>query len=182
MLGREARAEAILAKASMALERARTTLAALPGGAVRGPLFLVRFIDEARLRVFGPYSLYGEVLMTLGLRNAWQRATNAAAFATTGFEALGGTPDATLAYLKPLPASAASMMKSSPVWHAMPFAKDDRMIGLPDVPPEGGIVSAMYFTQALVDALVRAAAHPGHAQAQPSRYAGTPGSLAQERA
>lgn len=160
LLGCEARAEAVLAQADTVLGHARTALAALPGvsgaggaggagGAKGRPLYMVNFIDEAHVRVFGPNSFYGELMTTLGLQNA----VHSGAFSTTGFDVLGGVPDATLLYMKPLASSVANMMKTSPVWQAMPFTNEGRMIGLPRVPPDGGcVLSAMLFARVLVDA------------------------------
>lgn len=55
--------------------------------------------------------------------------------------------------MKPLASSVANMMKTSPVWQAMPFTNEGRMIGLPRVPPDGGcVLSAMLFARVLVDA------------------------------
>ena len=154
LLGCEARAEALLAQADMVLDHARTALAALPGASAVGgakgrPLYMVNFIDEAHVRVFGPNSFYGELMMTLGLQNA----VHSGAFSTTGFDVLGNVPDATLLYMKPLAPSVVNMMKTSPLWHAMPFKNDGRMMGLPRVPPDGCLLSAMLFARVLVDAI-----------------------------
>jgi len=160
LLGCEARAEALLAQADTALDHARTALAASPG--VRSkPLFMVNFIDEAHVRVFGPHSFYGELMTMLGLQNAWRnvaRAARAGAFSTTGFDVLGSVPDATLLYMKPLASSVSNMMKTSPLWHAMPFTNEGRMIGLPSVPPDGCVLSAMFFARVIVDAFERTGA------------------------
>lgn len=159
MLGREAQGEAAVAQSQRAIAAARARLDALParanamnatdGGA---PIYVTRFIDESHLRVFGTASLFGELLSQLGLRNAWGRADRAST-AMIGFDALDADPCATLVYVKPLPAMTASMMQTSRVWQAMPFARAGRMTGMAEVPPEGGILSAAYFAQALVDAL-----------------------------
>ncbi|WP_158938699.1 iron-siderophore ABC transporter substrate-binding protein [Burkholderia sp. S171] len=160
LLGCEARAEALLAQADTELDRARTGLAALPavsafsdvGGAKGRPFYMVNFLDEAHVRVFGPNSFYGELMTTLGLENA----VDSGAFSTTGFDVLGSVPDATLLYMKPLAPSVANMMKTSPLWHAMPFKEEGRMIGLPRVPSDGCLLSAMLFARALVDTFEQA--------------------------
>jgi len=54
--------------------------------------------------------------------------------------------------MKPLASSVANMMKTSPLWHAMPFTNEGRMVGLPRVPPDGCVQSAMLFARVLVDA------------------------------
>jgi ferric hydroxamate transport system substrate-binding protein len=160
LLGCEARGSAAVAQTQRAIDAARARLDALP--AARGAsVYMVRFIDESHVRVFGTHSLFGELLTKLGLQNGWckansaanSKANSAAAYATIGFDALDADPRATLVYVKPLPALTASMMKTSRVWQAMPFAGEGRMIGMASVPPEGGILSAQYFANALADAL-----------------------------
>jgi ferric hydroxamate transport system substrate-binding protein len=155
LLGCEGRGEAAVAQTQRAIAAARARLDALPAarGASVSSVYMVRFIDESHVRVFGAHSLFGELLAKLGLQNGWQKANNTAAYATIGFDALDADPRATLVYVKPLPALTASMMKTSRVWQAMPFAGEGRMIGMASVPPEGGILSAQYFANALVDAL-----------------------------
>ncbi|WP_321904083.1 ABC transporter substrate-binding protein [Paraburkholderia tropica] len=153
MLGHEAQAEAAVAQSRGAVAAARARLEALPAYANGGaPVYLTRFVDESRLRVFGTHSLFGELVAQLGLRNAWSRADRASA-AMIGFDALDADPRATLVYVKPLPAMTASMMQTSRVWQAMPFARAGRMTGMAEVSPEGGILSAAYFARSLVEAL-----------------------------
>jgi ferric hydroxamate transport system substrate-binding protein len=154
LFGREAQGEAAVLKSRRAIAAARARLAAMPAYAKgrSGPIYLTRFIDESRLRVFGAHSLFGELLGQLGLSNAWGRADSASS-AMIGFDALDADPRATLVYVGPLPAMTASMMRTSRVWQAMPFAQPGRMTGMPDAPAEGGILSAAYFARGLVDAL-----------------------------
>ncbi|MFT4066901.1 iron-siderophore ABC transporter substrate-binding protein [Paraburkholderia sp.] len=167
LFGREAQGAAAVAQTRRAIAQARARLAALPAYADpdRGaPIYMTRFIDESHLRVFGTHSLFGELIVQLGLRNAWGGKDGAAA-AMIGFDALDADPRATLVYTKPLPAMTASMMRTSRVWQAMPFAHAGRMTGMAEVPPEGGILSAAYFARALVDAL---AALPAAHAAEPA--------------
>ncbi|WP_310630644.1 ABC transporter substrate-binding protein [Paraburkholderia sp.] len=155
LLGCAAQGEAAVAQSRRAIAAARARLDALPayaksaGGA---PIYMTRFIDESRLRVFGTASLFGELMVQLGLRNAWEHADRAST-AMIGFDALDADPRATFVYVRPLPAMTASMMRTSRVWQALPFARAGRMTGMAEVPPEGGILSAAYFAEALVDAL-----------------------------
>ncbi|MFT4507663.1 ABC transporter substrate-binding protein [Caballeronia sp. 15711] len=158
LLGCEPRAQALLTQADTALAHARTTLAALPSMGKK-PLYMVNFIDESHVRVFGPDSFYGELMTTLGFHNA----VHSGAFSTTGFDALGSVPDATLLYMKPLASSVSNMMKTSPLWHAMPFMNEGRMMGLPRVPPDGCVLSAMLYARVLVDVFEQAGAPQEHA-------------------
>ncbi|MFM0604525.1 ABC transporter substrate-binding protein [Paraburkholderia sediminicola] len=158
MLDCAPRADALLARAARMLDEARARLAALPG--VRGtPLYVVRFLDETHLRVYGLHSMFGEMLAILGLQNAWQGATNSGAYATIAFEALAPASGATLLYQKPLPLSVVNMMNTSPLWAALPLVRSGRLIGMPGVPAEGSVVSAIYFVRMLVDALEQATPH-----------------------
>jgi ABC-type Fe3+-hydroxamate transport system substrate-binding protein len=159
LFGREQAAADAIAAADTALKRASASIAAMPAVRER-PLYIARFIDENYVRVYGVHSFYGELLGLLGLDNAWRDRTRAAAFSTLHLEDLHATSVSTLVYFKPLAPAAASMMKSSPLWRAMPFAKPGGVLGLPPAPPDGGALSATSFaralTRALADALPRA--------------------------
>lgn len=145
-------AQALLASADHTLDDARKRLREIPN--VRDiSLYVVRFLDEMHLRVYGDQSLFGELMALLGLRNAWQNKARSGAYATLSVDALEPASNTTLLYQKPLPTSVLSMMKTSPVWAAMPFARADHMIGMPGVPAEGTVASAVYFVRALVEAL-----------------------------
>ncbi|NIE62619.1 ABC transporter substrate-binding protein [Burkholderia sp. Ax-1719] len=154
LFDRESQGAAAVLKSQRAIAAARARLAALPAYAngSAAPIYLTRFIDESHLRVFGARSLFGELLGRLGLRNAWGRADSASS-AMIGFDALDADHRATLVHVGALPAMTASMMQTSRVWQAMPFARPGRMTGMSDTPAEGGILSAASFAHALVDAL-----------------------------
>ncbi|SDC78718.1 ABC transporter substrate-binding protein [Paraburkholderia lycopersici] len=156
LFGREAQGKAAVAQARRAISQARARLAALPAYADAGSgasVYMTRFIDESHLRVFGTHSLFGELLAQLGLRNAWRGKDGGAGSAMIGFDALDADYRATLVYVMPLPALTSTMMHTSRVWQAMPFARKGRMTGMAAVPPEGGILTAASFAHALVDAL-----------------------------
>jgi len=156
ILGREASGANALAQVDAAVAQARRQLMDAPATHI-APLYMVRFVDETHLRVYSTHSLYGEIMTLLGLHNAWPDTSHAAAFSTVGFEALGSAPEAALIYLKPLPVPVAKLMERSVLWQAMPFKNPGRMLALPSVPAEGGIVSAAYFAQVLSDVLVASA-------------------------
>jgi ABC-type Fe3+-hydroxamate transport system substrate-binding protein len=152
LCGREHAAMDVIAAADAALKQAGASIAAMPGIRER-PLYIARFIDENYLRVYGAHSFYGELLGLLGLENAWRDRTGTSAFSTRRLEDLDAPPVSTLVYFRPLAAAAASMMKTSPLWHAMPFAKPGGMLGLPLFPLDGGVLSATYFARTLTHAL-----------------------------
>jgi ABC-type Fe3+-hydroxamate transport system substrate-binding protein len=169
MLDCVSHAQTLLASADRTLDDARTRLASMPG-AHNTPLYIVRFLDETHLRVYGAHSLFGEMLAALGLRNAWQGATNSGAYATIPFEALEPASGTALLYQKPLPSSVVNMMKTSPLWAAMPFARAGHMIGMPGVPAEGTVPSAVYFVRTLMEALEQETTHTGLADKERSTH------------
>jgi ferric hydroxamate transport system substrate-binding protein len=170
LFGHERAAADVIAAADVTLKQARASIAAKPGIRER-PLYLARFIDENYLRVYGTHSFHGELLGLLGLDNAWRDRTGASAFSTRRLDDLDAAPRSTLVYFEPLVAAAASMMKSSPLWRAMPFAKPGGMLGLPFVPPDGGALSATFFVRALTQALTSELPHADAAVCQLRRLA-----------
>lgn len=149
------RAGEVLRKADKEIAAARARLEGLP--AVRGrPVYIVRFVDDTYMRVFGRRSMFGEVLEMLGLDNAWSMpACAAAGFSIVEMERIGERAETSLLYLKPLPAPAASMMRTSPLWRAMPFARSGRIGALPDISADGGVISAAHFASGLAQALCK---------------------------
>ncbi len=160
-LDRAAIGETTVDAANRAIAACRERMAARSANGP-APIYVVRFLDAARLRVYGPHSLFGEILTRLGFANAWPDSARGAPYATVGFDALAAAPDATLISPLPLPPAAAAMMRG-PIWRATPFAGEGRMIGVEAVPPEGGVVSGTVFARALADAWQRARAPLGAA-------------------
>jgi iron complex transport system substrate-binding protein len=146
MFGREGAAAEAIATADAAIRKASETLTR------RRPLYLTRFIDETHVRVYGPRSFYGELLTQLGLDNAWH-GRGASAYSTMSIEDLNAAPQSALAYFMPLSPAAAGMMKTSPIWQAMPFSRPGGTLALPGVPPDGGTLSATRFAYVLTRAL-----------------------------
>lgn len=116
------------------------------------PILLIAFQDARNLWVFGANSLYDDALRRLRLRNGWTWPTNAWGFASVGVEALAAIPDARLVCLDPVPADAVELLRDSPIWRAVGFSGEGRMLRLPPVLAFGALPSVTRFVRLLVEA------------------------------
>ncbi len=122
---------------------------------VIAPLHVISVIDERRAMVFGQGSLFDDVLMRLGLRNAWTYATNGWGYATIGLEQLAERPDAQLVYFN-ANSGLEARLASNPLWRNLPSVRSGRAIKLPEVLFYGGMPSAVSFAQLLSEGLQEA--------------------------
>jgi iron complex transport system substrate-binding protein len=152
-------AQAVIFRAQHLFATARARLAMLPGAAQR-KVFIVQFIDEAFVRLAGAGSLYGDLLARLGVTNACHAPTSVSGFATTGYDALYAEPEALLIAFSPLPITVRLMLQHNPVWLALPFRQPGHHLFIPPAPANGGVVSAIAFTDALACAITSAASNP----------------------
>lgn len=172
VLHRETQAEAAIRAADSGLETARARLAA--GGQTSAStsraLFLVEFIDDRHLLVYGPGSLFGDVMQRLGLRNAWTGATNARGYTVTDFARLADPADtvdaaaARLVYIEPLPDAARATLARGVLWHSLPFVRAGCVAGMPKVSQGGALYSGARFARQLGDVLLDTLLpqEPGH--------------------
>lgn len=128
----------------------------LKGGDGR-PLIIINLGDARHFRVFGPDSMFGEVLVRLGLANAWSARTYYSASAPIGIEALARFPEAWIVVLPPVPAEAMRILPGSAVWNAFPSIRAGRLIKLDSVNPFGGLPTAQRFARLLTQALLHPA-------------------------
>ncbi|MBB6306087.1 iron-siderophore ABC transporter substrate-binding protein [Xanthobacter tagetidis] len=126
--------------------------AALAGWGAR-PLLVINLGDARHFRVFGPDSMFGEVLARLGLANAWTSGTSYAASAPVGLEALARFADAGVVILPPVPPDARRILPQSAVWRALPSVRENRVVVLGSMNPFGGLPTAMRFARLLTQAL-----------------------------
>ncbi len=157
VLDRAPQAEAAIAAAAAELDAARARLAAHAGGAADAaspPLFVVEFIDDRHVLVYGPGSLFGDVMTRLGLRNAWTGPTNARGYAVTDFTRLVDAADARLVYIEPLPEAARATLANGVLWHSLPFVRTGSVADIPKVSQGGALYTAARFARQLVDVLL----------------------------
>lgn len=149
--GREAEAQALLARADTAFAAARRRIEA--AGLAGSPVYVVRLVTGSALRIDGDRSMAAEVLVRLGLRNAYDGPVNEWGFATAEVDALAGDPDAFVLAVGPNAPGTMAAMFDSPVGRALPAVGAGRVRELPVVWTYGGVPSAMHMADAIADAL-----------------------------
>ncbi|MFM0642767.1 ABC transporter substrate-binding protein [Paraburkholderia bryophila] len=157
ILGREPQGDAALASADAALEAVRARFAsnaASSASIARQPVFMVEFVDDRHLLVYGKGSLFGDVMERVGLRNAWTHETNARGYAVTDFTRLADVADARLVYIEPLPEAARATLADGVLWRSLPFVRAQRVAGMPKVSQGGALFSGARFARQLADVLL----------------------------
>ncbi|EIM24669.1 iron-siderophore ABC transporter substrate-binding protein [Microvirga lotononidis] len=147
-LGRRPQAEAYVAAASDEIGQASRRIADKAR-----PVFLINLGDARHFRVFGPDSMFGDVLQRLGLKNAWPNPTSYAAAAAMPLEALAEVPEAIIAIVSPVPPDAHHTLDASPLWKAIPAVREGRVMTLPPVNPFGALPAARRFARVFSEAL-----------------------------
>ena len=151
--GRQAEAQAWRGRLEQALDAARVRLAGYDGR----PLYVVRFMDDARHAAIFRGGMIGDVMDRLGLRNAWGGTTNVSGVATIGIEQLAGDKDARLIHFHRGVETdrALGRLADSPFWRALPVVRAGRVEAMPVIYPNGAAVTAIRFAEQLSEALVR---------------------------
>ncbi len=117
------------------------------------PFYLVSFIDERHVRVYGEHNLFSAVLARLGQKNAWQAGDNYWGYAQAGVEQLADNPDAALIYFAPLPLNTEQQLAGSKLWQQMPFVQRGRVYAFPPTWQLGGLLAARRFMGLFEEAL-----------------------------
>ncbi|KQT85393.1 ABC transporter substrate-binding protein [Aurantimonas sp. Leaf443] len=123
-----------------------------------GPILLASLLDARHARVYGASGLYGKVLARLGIANAWAAPDNYWGFATVGIEAFWQTEATRLVTFDPLPPDAMGALARSPIWTALPFARQGAVSVLEPSLMFGGLPSARRFAALLLGELERRSA------------------------
>jgi ferric hydroxamate transport system substrate-binding protein len=110
------------------------------------PLLIVKFADARLVDIYGPGSLFHDVLTQLGLSNAWPGSTNAWGFATAGLEAIARHNEARLVIIEPGPPE---VLANSALWNALPVVRAGRVTTLLPTWVFGALPSALRFAQLL---------------------------------
>ncbi|WP_244552020.1 ABC transporter substrate-binding protein [Rhizobium sp. RU33A] len=145
-LQREQRAFEYKAEFEQKLSRIRDSLRSYDGR----PVLIVKFADERILDIYGPGSLFHNVLGRLGLENAWTEAGNNWGFSTSGLNAIARNPEARLVIIEPGPPE---RLVGSALWRAIPSVKANRVVTIPPTWVFGALPSALRFATILGKAL-----------------------------
>ena len=132
LIGRETACARLLAQLDQALT---------PAPKADAPVLILKFADDRVLDIYGPGSLFDDVLRAKVLRNAWQGPTNIWGFASAGIEVLARYPEARLLIIEPLPVG----LSASALWQAMPQVRAGRVSILPATWVFGAVPSALRF-------------------------------------
>lgn len=148
-LGRQAEAKGYIDETSGEIARLRATLSAASGR----PVFVISLGDSRHFRAFGRDSMFGDLLLRLGIKNAWADETSYSAAAPVGLEALARVPDASILVLSPLPADVGQSLPANALWNALPAVRDGRVAVLEPINHFGGLPSARRFARLATAAL-----------------------------
>lgn len=116
-------------------------------------MLLFSLLDSRRALVMGHNSLFNNVLIRLGLTNAWQEETNFWGNAVVGIERLVRYEDVQALFFVQGDTALLDEVSQSALWRMMPFVRDIRWQTLPAVWFYGATFSALRFAQLLVQAL-----------------------------
>lgn len=117
------------------------------------PLLMMSLLDSRHVLVFGPNSLFQEVLDRLEVKNAWQGETNFWGSTVVGIDRLAAYKDVDVICFDHGNAAEMRRLSATPLWQAMPFVRADRMQVVPAVWFYGATLSAMHFARILDNAL-----------------------------
>ncbi len=148
-LERSRQAGLFLLDVSREIEQAKRRLSGKAGS----PVFVINLGDARHFRVFGPDSMFGDVLGRLDLQNAWPKPTSYGATAPIPLEALAEVPEASIVIVSPVPPDAQGALARSPLWNAIPAVRARRVATLPPINPFGALPAARRFARLLTEAL-----------------------------
>lgn len=152
LLGREDRARSVIAQIDQELDDTRQRLS--DAGLAAQPAFIVRFLDDRRIRVHGDNSMLNQAMERVGLINVWDRATNLWGFTPGTVADLGGHPEAWLIYIQPWPEADRERLQASPLWPYLPMARSGRLTGVGPVWTFGGVLSVPRMASMLAQQLL----------------------------
>lgn len=156
-VGMESAGEDLIARAQGVMDGIRARVAA--AGLIGQSLLIVQFLDTRHVRVYGPGSLFGDVLERCGLINGWTRPVNYWGFGTVGIEELALSPASSIVYLEPLAPDTLERLAASPLWNSLPAVKAGRIHRLPPALMFGMLPAAMRFARHISQALGGAPSH-----------------------
>lgn len=148
-IGKQSECQAYLTRVEETMERDRERLRGYDGA----PLYLISEIVRNRALVFGPTSLYQDVLDRFGLKNAWTGESSIFGHTTVGLEVLAAVPQARCALLSSRIADVQAMLASRPMMRSLPFLREGRLTVLSEVLFYGGIPAAERFARLLSERL-----------------------------
>jgi ABC-type Fe3+-hydroxamate transport system substrate-binding protein len=118
------------------------------------PTYLVNVGDSRHVRVFGADSMFGDILVRLGLKNAWKDRSRYTFAAPVPIENLAAEPDARIVIISEIPVEARNGLKNSIIWRSLEPVRAGRVLMLDNINPYGGVLAAARFTRLLKAAML----------------------------
>ncbi|MBD4741895.1 ABC transporter substrate-binding protein, partial [Xanthomonas citri pv. citri] len=87
------------------------------------PLLLTTLIDPRHMLVFGPNSLFQEILDEYGIPNAWQGETNFWGSTAVSIDRLAAYKDVDVLCFDHDNSKDMDALMATPLWQAMPFVR-----------------------------------------------------------
>lgn len=113
---------------------------------------VVRFSDEARVRLYGANSMPVYALEALGLESGIDQPPSKWGLSTRKVEELGELAEGIVLHIEPFPQG--EDLFTRPLWQAMPFVREGRFGALPPSWTYGGAMSIGYLAEAVAEALL----------------------------
>ena len=148
-LGRGAEATALIADADARIARARARLPLRP----HRPLLAGQMVDLRHLTIYGQGSLFHDVLVALGLRNAYAGPTSQWGHATRAIADLPELLPADILLIAPLPSGIDGLLAGPSFLASLLAQRDGRVYRLPPAWIYGDLTSAARFAELVADAL-----------------------------
>lgn len=117
------------------------------------PVLLTSLLDSRHMLVFGPNSLFQDVLDDYGIPNSWQGETNFWGSTAVSIYRLAAYKDVDVLCFDHGNDKEMTALMSTPLWQAMPFVRSGRFQRVPAVWFYGATLSAMHFARILDNAL-----------------------------
>ncbi len=149
-LNLSAAGDTLVAGCDEAIARSKEALSGYDGR----PLYLLSVLDDRHVNVFGPNSLHHDVLMRLGLHNAWEGGgLTGGEFATVGVEHLAKVPEARIVAITPGGGNRLNAIASNSLWQNLAPVRAGRMVSVGPVLGSGGLPAATRLAVLLATAL-----------------------------
>jgi iron complex transport system substrate-binding protein len=145
----EDKAAQVLARQTQLIEEASRSLKPFASR----PTYLVNVGDARHVRIFGADSMFGDMLVRLGMRNAWNDRSRYTFAAPVPIENLAAEPDARIVIISEVPVEARQALKNSLIWRSLDPVRAGRVLMLDNINPYGGVVAAMRFARLLNTAM-----------------------------
>ncbi|OCC05500.1 hypothetical protein BA190_08820 [Labrys sp. WJW] len=118
------------------------------------PFFIAMFADGQHLTLFGPKSLFADVLGALALVNAEEKSGFWGGRIVVGLDRLAGVPDAGIILIDAGDGNAMAQASAGGIfWNSLPAVRDGRVFQLPAILENGGLSAADRFARLLVASL-----------------------------